>query len=112
MEPELQPDEMMQSQMPQEEMSDDDVASLLGIVTTIGEQNLRAQQPQETDMQEPAPEEKPEEKPQDNAVLDEIRGLKEELQKDDVSAEIADIKKELQKLLKEDDNENEQETES
>lgn len=101
------------------ELSNDDLAATLGFMTTLGEQNLMAQQPQEgSDAEESAPEEEiPETTPEpapteESGVLSEIKAIRAEIEQQDVSKEVAEIRAELEKLLEEEKSDNGTETEN
>lgn len=69
----------------QPELSDDDIAATLGLMTTIGEQHHMASQPQETPSEAPK-------QPQDEPKMDKVDTEQDK--------EIKAIRKELEKLLK------------
>lgn len=90
------------------EMSDDDLAASLGYLTTLTEASMTP--PEEpTDMQEPSPEEQPTEEPAEE-VPDPNKEAMETSEVDKrQDEEIASIRAEIEKLLKEEELNDEQE---
>lgn len=83
-----------QEQVPNETgLTDDELAAALGYITTLGEQQYMAMQPQEEEVPEEGMEQAPEEAPEEP--------MEEEEPEEDITAKFDEFKGEIEKVIDE-----------
>lgn len=94
------------SQAPQTDMNPDEIAAILGLLTTVGTQHMKSQMPVEQPTEAPtqpveAPQ-APDLAPEVEKLQKEVESLKKQITKDPKD-ELAEIRKQVEAALAEDD---------
>ncbi len=94
------------SQAPQQDMNPDEIAAILGLLTTVGTNHMKSQMPQEAPPETPqAPVEAPQAPdlaPEVEKLQKEVDALKKQIQKDPKD-DLAEIRKQVEEALAADD---------